>query len=965
MHPVVIHQKYSSEERVNDNELDLLLEVSINENASASSRRSSNESRVSSNMDRDDLWEVTILPSLSSQATSSSDTLGTSVRVLNAVTETKRGLHFSIDERKGKNEGTTHESAVRPKIVASPTYEKLNHDHSRRSFTRDKRSASASRRDEKELNDQVDEKLNNKRSGVCRDNEWRASPFIELGALYKVLDFITDSDPRVSSLTNNCCNEISRTLRYLIALSSDKKLDDLLSNDSSLYRCERCGVISHMLKSYSAIEEIQRSRTRVVQDADIATVKHDCINHHRNKEKSHISTSHSNLSHNTQSRMLVDNYEVDRRAKREGELSEKSLPAKERSFVMRRRTENPNGVNDISAAETDLANAKIENTLLNNSAIKRLFADYEAARRNTGYESNCATRNDRFCHVEPSTTSKVRANIDKEMVVRKISYENKSRFAMEDLRGARKTQGRRRLFAEDNDVLSVGDTVKYLAGGQLSALDKGENELLSKLQDRRRVHLKELRKGQSSVLYGSRDDYYPRCDPGFWLFDKSGHLPEVASNEYRFLPMSRLDDSSDGFRVRNIGGSPRKTGSWTECVEKDSLENCALLERRQDSDTVTFSSSSAENLMYEWMGALGEKDDTNDTDSDVPRGRPLVSSRASLDIARHVRAEIAEARRSSGAGESIGEARTCDSDARLPPETRSKMCHSIGKMISSDPKDSVFCHEEDLATYIDASNSEKLAPPESSNVTFVHSDKSFKVNNEITSTWLDDCIPSKLSELREDQSFLVEKRANVVEVCSQSVDRSKDHIQTSHEYSTAVVSADKLGKTREKLASDSCRRVARRIVYKNLSGNVDNDDILTEISPVYREILRNSEDMDWDVFRELIERLHPGQKELWRDICKTVDEEAARLSGDANGSMEVCIEISPVILEQYLKTDKPMACAREIAFELDMTMKDVESFLDKREPHLAEERLDTHKATDEGVTDWDDGGRKLIPEQIR
>ncbi|XP_032667281.1 uncharacterized protein LOC116842328 [Odontomachus brunneus] len=940
MRPIAIHQKYSSEERINDVELDLLLEVNINENASVSSRRSSNQCRVSSNMDHDDLWEVTILPSLSSQATSSNDTLGTSVRVLNTITETKRGMHSSIDGRKGENEAATHKSAVRPKIAISSTYEKLNHDHSRLSFTRDKRSTSASRGDEKEFN-RVDEKLSNKRFGVCKDNEWRA-PFIELGAVYKVLDFITDSDPKVSSLTNSCCNEISRTLRYLIALSSDKKLDDLLSNDPSLYRCERCGVISHMLGP--VIEEIKRSRTRAVQDADIAIVERDCINrHHRDKKKSQISTSHSNSSHNAQSRMFVDNCEVDRRVKHEGKLNEKSLPVKERSFVMRRRIESPNGANDISATETD-ANAKIKNTSLNNSAIKRLFADYEAARRNTGYDSNCATRNDRFCHVKPSTTSKIRANIDKEIVVRKISYENKSQFTMEGLRsrGTRKSQGQRRLFEKDDDVLSVGNTVKYLAGGQLTVLDKGENDLLSKLQDRCRICLEEPRKGQSSVLYGSRDDYYPRCDPGFWLFDKSGHLPEVPLDEYHFLPMPRLDDSSDGFRARNMGKSPRKTGSWTECVEKDSLENCTLLERRQDSDTTTFSSSSAENLMYEWIGALDEKDNTNDTYSDVPRGRPLVSSRPSLDIARHVKAKIAEARRPNDTGESMGEAQSHNSDvlARLSSETRNKMCHSIRKMILSDAKNSVFCHEKDLATCIDATNSEKLAP-KSSNVTFVHSDKSF--------------------------SFLIERRANVVEVCSPSMDKSKDHVQISHEYSTAVVPADELRKTQEKFAGDSYGRVSRRIVYKNLSSeNVDNDDgqIVTEISPVYREILQNSEDMDWDGFRELIERLHPGQKELWRDICKTVDEEAARLSGDANGSMEVCIEISPVILGEYLKTDKPMACAREIAFELDMTMKDVESFLDKR-PHLAEERLDTHKATDENVTDWNDSGRKPISEQTR
>lgn len=946
MHPVLIHQKYSSEERVNDDERDLLLELDVYEDVFASSRGSTNECRVSSNMDHDDSWEVTIVPSLLSQATSSNDTSGPSVRILNTVTEHegKRDLYSLFGGHKRDNEQTcTNEERL--KIAPSPTYERLNDENSRRPS--DKRSTSASRGDA--LN-RTDEKPSNTRSRVREDtnNESRA-PFIELGAVYKVLDFITDSDPKVS-LTNNCCNDISRTLRHLIALRRDKKLDDLLLNDPSLYRCERCGVISHTLESYRGIERIETNGTTVMNNAGIMTAERDCINDSRNKEEARI--SRSKFKNNEQSRTYVN--KIDYRAKYKDGLNEaESLPVRERSFVMRRRIKSPNGANNISNTEAD---AKSKNTPLNNSAIKRLFTNCGAAKRDTGYNLDIAVRkNDRSCHDRLPTATEVCANADTEKVVKKILYGDKSRIEnppVADWLFRSKPKSLRRLFEKDD--VSVADTVKYLARGQFTISDKREEDLLSKLRDRHCVSLEDPRKRPSSVLYGSHDDN-PRCS-GFWLFDKSGHLPEVASNEYCHL--LELDNISDGFRAYDIGKNPKKTSGWPECMEKDSLENCALLEQKEGSDTVTFSSSSAENLMCEWMGTLNGRDNTSDAGSDVPRGRRLVSSRPSLDIARHVRAEIAEAkRRSDNARESMGETRACDSNVliQLSPKTRNKICRSIEEMIPSDAvTDSTSCREKNLANNVDALNSEKLPRSEFSNVTFVYSDKSFKrTNNKITNSCLDDCIPIKLSELSEDKSRLIDRRDNVG-TCNESTNEP-NRVRISHEY------PGRLGET--KLANYPCLgRIARRIIYKNMSPRNVNDDVAAEISPIYREILENSEDLDWDGFRELVEHLHPGQKALWRDVCKTVHEEAAKVTGDADGSTEVCIEISPVIFDEDLKPNQPMTYAREIAFELDMTLKNVEGFLDKR-PHLAEERLDTHK--DEDVMDRSDGERKLIPKRTR
>lgn len=235
---------------------------------------------------------------------------------------------------------------------------------------------------------------------------------------------------------------------------------------------------------------------------------------------------------------------------------------------------------------------------------------------------------------------------------------------------------------------------------------------------------------------------------------------------------------------------------------------------------------------------------------------------------------------------------------------------------------------------------------------FVHSIKLFQVNREITNHGSDDCIPTKLSE---DKDRLIGKQVDVAETRSQNVDNSKNYVKMSHEYPTVPVSPDKRGKTG--LAEDSSGKIARHIVYKNASPRNVDECTVADILPVYHEILQNSESMDWDGFRELIETLHPGEKELWRDVCKTVNDEAKRMAGDANGSMEVYIEISPVIIEEELKTYKSTAYAREIAFEFDMTLKDTGNFLDKRS-HLVEKRLVTHKVADEGVAVRDDRARK-------
>jgi len=155
----------------------------------------------------------------------------------------------------------------------------------------------------------------------------------------------------------------------------------------------------------------------------------------------------------------------------------------------------------------------------------------------------------------------------------------------------------------------------------------------------------------------------------------------------------------------------------------------------------------------------------------------------------------------------------------------------------------------------------------------------------------------------------------------------------------------------DKSVHNFTKKIIRQIVYKdallkNVIGNNDGH-MMAEILSIYHQILKNSEDMDWENFREFVEVLHPDEKELWRDVCRTISEEAKRISGDADDNTEICIEISPISPEEALKTSEVITGAREIVFELNMTLKDVENFLNKR---FAKERLDIHENA-ENVTD--------------
>ncbi|EZA49729.1 hypothetical protein X777_11601 [Ooceraea biroi] len=211
----------------------------------------------------------------------------------------------------------------------------------------------------------------------------------------------------------------------------------------------------------------------------------------------------------------------------------------------------------------------------------------------------------------------------------------------------------------------------------------------------------------------------------------------------------------------------------------------------------------------------------------------------------------------------------------------------------------------------------------------------------------------KLFDSSKDKNHLFKRLANSVNTHSQDLNKSKDSIQIPHESIITPVPPDK-SLRRVEHVDNSTKRITRQIIYKNMSSRnvVKKNDgyTATEILSIYREILENSKNMEWDNFQELVEDLHPEQKEIWRNICRIISEKAKReRAGDADSNIEVSIEISPVNPEENMKTSEIKTCTREIVFEVDMTLKDVESFL-RKELYPTDECLDTYKDGHNDVT---------------
>ena len=118
----------------------------------------------------------------------------------------------------------------------------------------------------------------------------------------------------------------------------------------------------------------------------------------------------------------------------------------------------------------------------------------------------------------------------------------------------------------------------------------------------------------------------------------------------------------------------------------------------------------------------------------------------------------------------------------------------------------------------------------------------------------------------------------------------------------------------------------KQIDYKNLMSKEKSSKIFS----IYTKVLEGNEEMDWETFEELVETLHPTQRQLWRDICTAVKNEAKRVAGKNGETAEVCIEIKSVPKKKKRKEKRVIESGDEIAFEMEMTLNDMENFLEEQ-----------------------------------
>lgn len=133
-----------------------------------------------------------------------------------------------------------------------------------------------------------------------------------------------------------------------------------------------------------------------------------------------------------------------------------------------------------------------------------------------------------------------------------------------------------------------------------------------------------------------------------------------------------------------------------------------------------------------------------------------------------------------------------------------------------------------------------------------------------------------------------------------------------------------------KLKIFNSKHSGNELNFEKISSETNNEMSETlKISSLYKKILNGEEGMDWETFQQLVETLHPPQRELWKDVCNVVKNEAKRVSGT-----QVCIEVKSISSKKSKIRKKDDTGnknnANEISIEMDMKLKDVEDFFEKK-----------------------------------
>lgn len=155
-----------------------------------------------------------------------------------------------------------------------------------------------------------------------------------------------------------------------------------------------------------------------------------------------------------------------------------------------------------------------------------------------------------------------------------------------------------------------------------------------------------------------------------------------------------------------------------------------------------------------------------------------------------------------------------------------------------------------------------------------------------------------------------------------TTENERSSLKKNHRILTS--SSSRLKMLYSKISGSSEKEINEKISF-DTDNQINLNKEESKVSSLYKRILEDEEGMDWETFQQLVEALHPAQRELWKDVCKVVKNEAKRVSGT-----EVCIEVKPITKNAKISESEYSKDADEISFELDMKLEDVEDFFEKR-----------------------------------
>ncbi|XP_031838227.2 uncharacterized protein LOC116429425 [Nomia melanderi] len=779
---------------------------------------------------------------------------------------------------------------------------------------------------------------------VCKDVD-RGS-LVELGAVYRVFNLLQrESFGNILSFVTPF-RDAAIKLQSLLRRYSNNELEQIFASDPSIKICKYCGVISCSNKTSESIGS-RRSPPRTSYFLNTQTLS-DNTNRNNGSElcratekfdtQKPLSTKRIGKYYNSRKNITsgykrLDNRRSDNSTDRSStDKHDDKIPSQQVEIMIAERED----VADTAKSVQNVASEQIsenKKTLRNQmSSLQRSEPSSIKAEKFTVENCNVAddtekklNENDAMvARVADVTTSvyaelfKLHNNKDLTSLV-DDSVSRKKRTHEPVIRSQRSIDETSEKFVKDilyeqsgtddsnfkidkqhkniqgakdsHEVDSIINTMTYLAHSRLGSADTKQDEFVSQLNDRARIKSRASNNRRRFILHASRD-CNPQLDSAFDMHNE-------------------LKNSGGGVRgnkcenFEHLSRSNEQSTSLSCLMEDDSLENISRAFSPPVNSDQSVSSSSAENMIREWMKCPRTKSESS---SRIDNCGITVSS-TPLIIGLDVKLQT--------------------------PGTNDKCVYctqtSIDKHVLQH-KDSTGTRVKDALLSSNVQKDNELSTAQVSQVTSENS------RHDISQDSISDNVKK-----RRSKGSLGSKKFSIKQILGSLKPMKLKQSKTNSKFSTL---------SEKNSSNGSIKNVTRRISYNEsfLKSLIKDDEECDEVADtllLYRKILEGTEEMDWEDFQRFIEKLHSSQKDLWRDICSAINNEAKRLADKGDGTTEVCIEISSVHCKGTKQGER--SCGNEIVFEMDMTLGDLERFLDRKLASTKKRQLDTFRRASEVI----------------